>query len=233
MKQYYKIADLTVEMDAFGITRELARPYLTKPASPPDMTVTADLRERKAAYPQAPEEHLAYIATGRDFYTKLPEHDGMLLHASAIGYEGKAYLFSADSGVGKSTHTWLWQQVFGKDRVTVINDDKPALRLTNHGWYAYGTPWCGKNGINQNLRLPLGGICFLEQGQTNHIERCSRDDLAFRLLKQTHRPQDPARMNKLLSLIDNLANQVPIWRMQCNTEPEAAVLARDTMVKGE
>ena len=35
--------------------------------------------------------------------------------------------------------------------------------------YAYGTPWCGKDGINQNKKVPLQGICFLIQSKENNI----------------------------------------------------------------
>lgn len=76
----------------------------------------------------------------------------------------------ADSSVGKSTHTGLWRQVFGDERVKILNDDKPALRFEKGIWYAYGTPWSGKYGMNLNLRYPVAGICFLKQGAQNKIE---------------------------------------------------------------
>ena len=49
-----------------------------------------------------------------------------MLHSSAVVADGKAYLFTADSGTGKSTHTQLWPRMFG-DRAYILNDDKPAL----------------------------------------------------------------------------------------------------------
>ena len=93
----------------------------------------------------------------------------ILVAVVVFAMDGQAYLFSADSGVGKSTHSRLWQQVFGDQRVTIINDDKPALRLRDGVWYVYGTPWSGKYGLNHNLCYPLAGICFLERSKTNKI----------------------------------------------------------------
>lgn len=46
--------------------------------------------------------------------------------------DGKAYMFSAPSGTGKSTHAKLWRDCFG-DRVTMINDDKPLIKFREDG----------------------------------------------------------------------------------------------------
>lgn len=232
MYQYYRIAGLTVKMDAFGITRDLAQPYSIDACSQEDITIEADFEDMKAAYPHVADEVFEYVATGKDFYTKLTDYNGMMLHASAIAVDGKAYLFSADSGVGKSTHTKLWQQVFGEDQVVIINDDKPALRLREGVWYAYGTPWSGKHTVNQNVCCPLAGICFLERGRKNKVEPYSKDDVVFRLLKQTYRPKDLRRADKVLSMVDSLLEKIPMWRMECNMEPEAVQIARDAMEKG-
>lgn len=232
MDQYYRIAGLTVKMDAFGITRDLAQPYGIDSCSQADITIEADLREMKALYPHVADEVFEYIVTGKDFYAKLTDFDGMMLHASAIAVDGKAYLFSADSGVGKSTHTKLWQQVFGEEQVVIINDDKPALRLREGVWYVYGTPWSGKHTVNQNVCCPLAGICFLERGRTNTVEPCSKDDAVFRLLKQTYRPKDLRRADKVMLMVGSLLEKIPMWRMKCNMEPEAVQIARDAIEKG-
>lgn len=63
------------------------------------------------------------------FNRAIIKYRAMLVHSSAIVCGSKAYLFSADSGVGKSTHTRLWLQAFGGE-VHIMNDDKPVLRIT-------------------------------------------------------------------------------------------------------
>lgn len=231
MDQYYKIAGLTVKMDTFGRTADLAFPYRIDPCPNADITIESDLQDIKAARPRTPDEILAYIVTGRDFYAKLIDFEGIMLHASAIAVDGRAYLFSADSGVGKSTHTGLWRRVFGDERVRIINDDKPALRLKDGVWYACGTPWSGKYGLNHNLCYPLAGICFLERGQTNRMEPYTKNDVVFQFLKQTYRSADPERSEKILSLIGSLLERVPVWRLECNTNPEAAYIAWEAMAE--
>jgi hypothetical protein len=176
-------------------------------------------------------EELAYVESGCAFYSDLLSFSGMLLHSSAIAYEGKAYLFSGPSGVGKSTHTRLWQQTFG-DEVQVFNDDKPALRYLDGQWFAYGTPWCGKDGININMKVPLAGICFLRQGKENAIRRLTAEEAAIRMLWQTPRYIAVEKMDMHLSLVDKLLRTIPIYEMENNAQPDCAHLSFETMYRG-
>jgi len=112
-----------------------------------------------------------YIWTGASFCRHLLDYEGMVLHASALAYEERAYLFSAPCGTGKSTHARQWQEHFGSDKVQIINDDKPALRLTDGSFYVFGTPWSGKSEYSLNVQVPLQAICFLEQSAHNWIEK--------------------------------------------------------------
>ncbi|MBQ2952378.1 MAG: hypothetical protein IJE07_02365 [Clostridia bacterium] len=225
MERDYLIAGLRVRMDTFGRTEALAQPYCALHGGEPDIHICSQQEYCRAHRPDAPLDELEYMGTSRDFYTQLLQHDGMALHASAILVDGRAWLFSADSGVGKSTHRALWQQVLGEDRVLIINDDKPALRRLDGQWYAYGTPWCGKEGLNRNLWAPVGGLCLLERGDTNAIAPYTADDLLFRLLRQTQPVQACDALNHLLTLMDTLTKEVPIWRLRCTPTPEAALLA--------
>ena len=148
---------------------------------------------------------------------------------SAVVMDGRAYLFSADSGTGKSTHTALYRRYFGDDRVRILNDDKPAIRLEDGVFYAYGTPWSGKTDLNLNLRVPLGGICLLERGQNNEIAPMPARKALFRLLQQTRRFEDKTKMDKVLYLLDRLLQTTPIWVMKCNMDPDAARVSYEAM----
>ena len=231
MEQYYQIADLIVKMDTFGRTAQQALPYRIPACDQADVILDSRYQELKAVRPDMDVEACEHITSGKQFYYHLLKYDGIILHASAIAMDGKAYLFSADSGVGKSTHADLWQQVFGNARVQFINDDKPALRWRDGTWYVYGTPWCGKRGLQQNLCCPLAGIGILERSAKNSAEPYKKDDVVFRLLKQTYRFRDAQKNEKVLSLIGCLLEHVPVWRLQCNMEPEAAVVAHAAMTK--
>lgn len=229
MEQDYRIAGLRVRMDTFGRTAALAQPYCIDFGAKADICIQSQQGYYRQRQADAPEDDLEYMGTSRDFYTKLLQYDGMALHASAVMVDGRAYLFSADSGVGKSTHTALWQQLLGKDRAIIINDDKPALRWVDGQWLAYGTPWCGKDGLNHNLCAPVGGICFLQRGASNAITPYLADDLLFRFLRQTIIVRESSYMDRMLTLVDSLTKQVPIWQLHCTPTLEAARLTYQQM----
>ncbi|MBO5111539.1 MAG: hypothetical protein J6D21_12600 [Clostridia bacterium] len=172
------------------------------------------------------------MESGSQFYFKLMDFNGMMLHASAVELDGRAYLFSGPSGMGKSTHTRLWQSTFGEN-AKVFNDDKPALRLLDGRWFAYGTPWCGKDGININMKVPLAGICFLRRGKTNEIRRLPPQEAAARILGQTPwRFKKVENLDKLLNLVNQLIRDIPVYELYNLPEPEAAQLSYETMRRG-
>ena len=152
----------------------------------------------------------------------------LMLHGSTVAVDGKAYLFTADSGTGKSTHTSLWLRAFG-DRAYILNDDKPALRLEDGAWYAYGTPWSGKHDISVNTRVPVKGIALLERGAQNEITPAANAEAVSKLLKQVNRPRAMEYRIKLLELLDQLITKVPVWNLRCNMNPEAAAVAYEAM----
>ncbi|MBP3587965.1 MAG: hypothetical protein J6J51_02925, partial [Clostridia bacterium] len=157
--------------------------------------------------------------------------NGLVLHASAVELHNRAYLFSGPCGMGKSTHTRLWQQTLGS-AARVFNDDKPALRRMEDRWYAYGTPWCGKDGININMKVPLAGICFLKQSTENKIRRLSEKEAIAALLSQTlHRFRSTENLDLLLGHIDKLVREIPIFELENRPEPEAAILSYETMLQ--
>ena len=153
-----------------------------------------------------------------------------MLHSSAVIMDGRAYLFSAPSGTGKSTHTGLWQEVFG-EKAQILNDDKPAIRALEDGVFAYGTPWSGKTDMNINVKAPIAGICFLERSENNWIERVDSNTALAGILNQTIRPFEMKGMDLLLSHIEKVITNVPVFKMGCNISHEAAIMAHREMSK--
>lgn len=216
-------------MESFGRTIEQAQPYGAEGNDIiPDLIIHSHWQRIKDKAPHLSDEGCEYLSTGNSFYRQLVKFDGLMLHASAVMMDGWAYLFSAPCGTGKSTHTRLWLEQFG-ERAAILNDDKPALRRVDGKWYAYGTPWSGKHDISINTRVPLGGICVLRRGETNLIERYSGPAAVHALLEQTTRARNPEFMGKMLALLDKLLTEVPVWRMECNMDPEAAIMSHKAM----
>ena len=223
-----KIADLIVEIPEAGGMAPRCQAYLTNDTEKAHIVIRQEEYEDSPLYGNN-ENVKAYMESGFLFYMYLLQFGGVMFHASAVAFEGKAYLFSGPSGVGKSTHTGFWQQLYG-EKVQIINDDKPALRFQDGHWYAYGTPWSGKNGINQNIKVPLGGICFLKQGKENRIRRLAAPEAVPMMYLQTNYPlKKKENMQLLLSAIEALVQQIPIYELENRPEPAAAELSMATM----
>ena len=176
------------------------------------------------------DEQLEMTAVQRKLAEVLFERNVLVFHGSVVAVDGQAYLFTAKSGTGKSTHTRFWRETFG-DRAVMVNDDKPFLRLTEDGVLAYGSPWNGKHKLGNNICVPLKAICILERGEENQIQAISGQEASMMLFQQSNRPMDPRKMPIYMDLIDQLSKKTEFYRMQCNLDPNAAQVAFDAMSK--
>ena len=223
----------------FGSTMEYFRPYLTEEA--PDFVIRPTPEDR--AFEQADalrealeegmkprtfaEPFLERAAIQRKFAEYLLNRNTLLFHGSTVEVDGRAYLFTAKCGTGKSTHTRLWRQVFPHARM--VNDDKPFLEITEDGVIAHGSPWSGKHGLSSNISVPLQGICILDRGPENKIRPATSEEAMDMLLAQGYCPAD--RREKFLELTHALAEIVPLWSMECTRDPEAARISHQAMSK--
>ena len=230
----YDIAGLKVNMNLrFPYTIERAKAYLVgEDIDSPDMCVniTDEDLDRWIKHFKSEEftDQFEYMLAGGSFYQQLLNFDGMMLHASAVVVDEKAYLFSAKSGTGKSTHTELWLKLFG-DKAYILNDDKPAIRYEDGKLYAYGTPFSGKHDLSANKRAEVAGICFLERALENSIEQISPKQSVHLMLEQTIRSNEIEFMDKLLFVMDKLLTSVKVYKLYCNMDISAARLAYETM----
>ena len=232
MTKLYKICGIPVECDfRFPVMTARAEKYLFENGSKPAISIPfsqQNIDSLKTRQPDLTNDDCEIIYTAEGFYYSLLYFGGFMLHSSAVVMDGEAYLFSAPSGTGKSTHTQLWLECFGS-QAQILNDDKPAIMVRSSGITACGTPWSGKSDLNENLCVPLRGICVLERSPENFIEPLPPERSVFALLNQTLRPSDSERMTKLLDLLDEVTRNIPVWRMGCNISKEAAEMSYHAM----
>lgn len=226
---HYKIAELIVAIPEEGGLPPLFWDYRCEEACDPDIIIHTEKYNRALYADCMSEESVAYMESGRQFFSKLLKHSGFYLHASAVEMNGRAYLFSGPCGTGKSTHTRLWQKTFG-EAARVFNDDKPALRCLDGRWYAYGSPWSGKDHININMKVPLAGICFLKQAPENRIRRLCMGEAATQIIQQTFRTfQRTELLDLSLSCIDKLVKEIPVFELENRPDEAAARLSYETI----
>lgn len=155
---------------------------------------------------------------------KLLEYGVLLIHGSSLCIDGHAIVFIAPSGTGKSTHTSLWRKVFG-ERVWMINDDKPMIRIFDDKAIVYGTPWNGKHKISTNGSAPLKAIVRLTRDKTNHIETMKKSEAYSALITHTYRSRDTRIMTLVMELEKKLLDTADFYLLGCNMTPEAAEVA--------
>lgn len=227
----YKIAGVIVEMNAkYDRTIKQAIPYLTDETNDAAFKLELSLEvieQKQIEYPHLSKEEIEYIFLGQIFYRHILRHNGILLHSSAVVKDNYAYLFSAPSGTGKSTHTSLWLQEFSD--AYILNDDKPAILLINNKLYAAGTPFSGKCDLSKNEIIPLKGICFIERSPNNWIKQIDKKTAIFEILNQTERIPYEKDMVLILDLIDKIVSYTKIYRMGCNISNEAVKTSYNEM----
>ena len=231
-----KLAGIPIGISAlFEQTRAAYRDYLTTDAPLFTLETTeqaltqeyARIARRRALNPQKAIPHPALLEEQWLYHQigdRLPAYDALLVHGSAVAVDGVAYLFTAPSQTGKSTHTRLWRQVFG-DRAVMVNDDKPLLAFGENAVLVCGSPWRGKHRLGGNITVPLGGICLLTRSSVNTISPLSAKAAFPALLQQCCHPDNPQRMKHTLSLLEQLTQRAALYRLGCNMRPEAAEVA--------
>lgn len=160
-----------------------------------------------------------YIVSGLYFFEVALRNQLIPIHASAISYNNEAIIFSAPSGTGKSTHTRLWQKLF-RD-VVIINDDKPLIKYENNQFYIVGTPWSGKSILNENIKVPLKAMVFLNQNKNNYVEELSNNEKLVYIIKNIYRPFTEELYQECLNNIDILISKIPMYILNCNISDEA------------
>lgn len=186
--------------------------------------VLSENQEGGSDYPP----YLETLAVYRKLCETLLDNDVVLFHSSALEINGKAILFTAPSGTGKSTHATLWRRRFG-DKVKMINDDKPLLHIGDEVT-VYGTPYGGKDGIQNNTSAKVAAVVILHQAPENELKRITAEEAFPTILNQTYRCNTIEGIEKTLPLVDKLAH-LPVYSLGCTISQEAVALVYNEIFK--
>lgn len=230
----YKFADLIIALDnKYDYLPKQCAEYEHIADASADLTVCVPqeqiIRERDLMPVPCSDGYLESVCAYRTLCQQLPVYDAFLLHGSVIDFGGRGIVFSANSGVGKTTHTMLWQQVYGK-RMRIINGDKPIVRFLEGVPYAYGTPWAGKEKFQCNDRVRLTDLCFIERSTENQVFQIKPEECIHVVMQQVLIPSDPRMAVQTLQLLDRLLSFCRLWVIRCNISEDAAILAHDTIL---
>ena len=160
---------------------------------------------------------------------RLAEQPCLILHCAYTEYQGKAMLFSAPSGTGKTTQAGLWEQYRGS---RTVNGDKALLEYDGKAWTANGWPVCGTSEVCENKKLPVGCIVMLSQAKLNQAWRLRPAEAFTSLYGQiTMNRWDREELVKNLDLLERLVGKVPIYHLACDISEDAVKTLEQELVR--
>lgn len=233
---YLNLSDihLTCKLQ-FPETAAYFKAFLTEsPAHNTPISVPDSLAEKyfhecsSTALTAADEYHLLHLVIS----SALLPYRRCLFHGTAFLWQGRAWLFSAPSGTGKTTQFRQWRKLY-RDEVRILNGDKPILEFTDDGQImVHPSPWKGKERWGGMQKAPLGGIIYLQQGKENKIIRMKPQEAVIPIYKQfLFLPETGEAIHAVCRLEDTLLRNIPVWKLVNLGDAASAQLTHDVLLK--
>ena len=207
-----KLADVTINIDhRYPYIYQACRTFEIPLSKEPDFTVSATderIRNEFEAWEEIFHCTLDFDRwKGRcesdslitSICDRMPFYDMFLMHAAVVAVDGVAYIFTAPSGTGKTTHTMLWKKHFG-DRAVIVNGDKPLIRLQDGKVYVCSTRRISVSEASRHIFRQV------------HLSRNNEETFT-----------------RFWRLLDQMMTSADLYLLQCNREPEASRLSYLTM----
>lgn len=224
MRFTVRMANMNIAIDSVhDKLQKFCRDYCV-PECEPDFSIQIKPEDIEAERTEENEyrfkpEYLETVALHRKMAEKFLDYNRVLLHGAVFTYDNKgAFLFTAPSGTGKTTHIRQWKTFFG-DKVKIVNGDKPFLEVRENGIQVYGSPWAGKEGWHKNRDAELKGICYIKRGTECSVRRLEPSEILNWLLSQIYFP--PSKMLQTLDYVERILEFVPVYELTCDISEEA------------
>ena len=231
-----KVANTVLEINAYNESTKLyCADFLMD--EEPDYTITMTEEDLKNESSNSNNGQV-YVneeisALYRRIADLLVEDNIVVFHSSAICVNGGAFLITARSGVGKSTHARNLKEFIGEE-FKYINDDKPLLEVSDNGVVVYGTPWNGKERISNNISAPLKAILFLNRGETNSYRKIdNKEEIYIKMISQIYLPKEKSKREKALKIADALLKNVNFYEINVTKDIESAKMTYEEIIKNE
>ena len=171
------------------------------------------------------DRQLLHFALWMAFNLTGCQRECLCVHASCVIHQEAAVLFLGESGTGKSTQSKLWIQQF--PGTELLNDDGPFIMKWQDTYHVSGSPWSGKTPCYRNLHYPIKSIIRVVRAKHNRMVPLSAIEKIIALLPSF--PPALARQNEIqglfLQFISDMINSIPVYKLECLPNPDAAMTA--------
>ena len=180
-------------------------------------------------------EHISYIGVKTVLSAMGAEHlvaqaGGFVFHCAYIDIGGKAILFTAPSGTGKSTQAELWRKYRGAE---IINGDRAAVCVRD-GVFAEGIPFCGSSSYCVNRTLPISAIVYLSQSPTTSIRKLCGVEAFLKIWEGVSvNTWDKDDMERVSGMVQQTAALIPIYHLACTPDQSAVIALEEALRKQE
>lgn len=159
----------------------------------------------------------------RKICNRLPNHSIFLMHGAVVAVGKSAFMFTAPSGVGKTTRARLFlEQIPGS---YILNGDKPLIRIESDKAVVCGSPWNGKECLGINAEADLKAVFLLERSTNTVVTELSSSDAFEFLFKQTYMPSEALEQVKTISHLRSMDRKVRFFRFQSTPTADSVLEA--------
>ncbi len=231
----YKIADFFVKFNNhFGAMLDDMKPFLSDEDKKPDIEIEIDKETVEKALNTTHKGFVKGRIEGIFFHKALaewlPYKDAFVFHAAAFDIEKNGIMLAALSGTGKTTLMLNFKSLLG-DKMEIINGDKPIIRYENGEFYAYGTPFSGKEHLGSTGKTKLKALMFIKRGDENFVKRVSANDMTEQIINQIYLPENAESSKKTLFLVNEMLKSLDLYEITCTKDISAAKVALNEIFK--
>ena len=148
----------------------------------------------------------------------------LVMHGAYIQSQGRAIIFTAPSGVGKSTQAELWRRTCGS---RIVNGDRVVIGFDDGQLMAYGFPFSGSSPECENVAAPIAAIVSLSQAKENRLHLLSGKEAIKQLVRGVY-SEGGNDFSAQIALGLRVAQSVPVYHLACLPDEGAVgILHRD------
>ena len=141
----------------------------------------------------------------------LGRHGGVILHASSVAIDGRAFVFLGHSGAGKSTMA----EIASRCGAEVLSDDRTIVTIEHGVATAWGSPWHGSCSKSSPTCAPIAAVLLLVQAPRTEVRRIDASRAFSEMFVRVYQPTvDAGEVERVVDVLHFLASAVPSGELE-------------------